>query len=413
MDNGRRIAGVSRTVFLLGIVSFLTDISSEMLVPVLPQFLRYSVGASASAIGFIEAIAEATASLLRVWAGYLADRMGRPKLLATIGYGLSAFSKPFLVPATSWTHVFGVRFADRFGKGIRSAPRDLLIADSTDPKERGRAFGLHRAMDTAGATAGPLVVIGIVALVIPGGGYGSLDIGHRSLYNVFFLAAAVPAFLGWLALVLYVPEKSVAVRQTERPRISFSVFDRRFKLFVLCVAVFAIGNSSDAFLVLRATSKDSVNMGFLPFMWVYVCFNALQALVAYRSGVVSDRIGRKPVIVAGWLVFAVCYYAIARVNTSTGIWIWYLVYGAYYGMTDGALRAYAVDIAPPNLKGTAVGVYYTVSGLALLPASIVAGQLWDRVGPQAPFYYGSAAALVAALLMFVLVREPKPALEGS
>jgi MFS family permease len=413
MDTERRILGVSRTVFVLGIVSFLTDVSSEMLVPVLPQFLRYGIGASASAIGFIEAIAEATASLLRVWAGYLADRIGRPKLLTTLGYGLSALSKPFLIPATSWIHVFAVRFADRFGKGIRSAPRDVMIADASDPKERGRAFGLHRAMDTAGATMGPLLVLLLVALLIPRGTIHSLAGAHRHIYTVIFIAAAVPAFLGWLVLLLLVPEKKLPDRKAERPRISLSMFDKRFKLFLLTVAIFAIGNSSDAFLVLRATSKDSIDMGFLAFMWVYVCFNALQAFVSYRSGVVSDRIGRKPLIVGGWLVFAVCYFAVARITTSTGVWIWYLIYGAYYGMTEGVLRAYAVDLAPPKLKGTAVGVYYTVNGLALLPASIVAGQLWDRISPSAPFYYGAAAALLAAILMMVLVRGTKPTREAS
>lgn len=206
MDKQRKILGVSTTVFTLGIVSLLTDISSEMLVPIIPQFLAFAIGAPIIYIGLIEGIAESTASLLRVWAGYIADKTGRPKLLTVIGYGLSALSKPFFIISTTWTHVLGIRFADRFGKGIRSAPRDVLIADTTPQSERGRAFGLHRAMDTTGAMLGPLVVLLIVWL-LAGKVAPSALAKDRSLYTIIFIAAAVPAVLGWLVLTIFVQER--------------------------------------------------------------------------------------------------------------------------------------------------------------------------------------------------------------
>lgn len=412
MHEQRKILGVSTTVFTLGIVSFLTDVSSEMLVPIVPQFLKFAIGASALNIGLIEGIAESTASLLRVWAGYLADKFGRPKLLTVLGYGLSALSKPFYIAAGSWPDVLGIRFADRFGKGIRSAPRDVLIADAAEESSRGRAFGLHRAMDTAGATLGPLIVVLLVVffagrefLVAPGE-------QHRSLYHIIFIAAALPAVLGWLVLAVFVPERRKEARDARKPEIKLSALDSRFKIFLGIVTLFAIGNSSDAFLVLRATEKRAdggIGMALLTFLLVYVAFNALQAIVALRSGILSDTVGRKPVIVAGWLVFAVTYFAIARITTATGVWVWYIVYGVYYGMTEGVLRAYAVDLAPAHLRGTAVGAYYTFTGAALLPASLIAGFLWDKVSPSAPFYYGSATALLAAVLLALLVRRPAQA----
>ncbi len=407
MDHERKIAGVSRTVFLLGIVSFLTDVSSEMLVPIVPQFLSFALGASPAIIGLIEGIAESTASILRVYAGYLADKFGRPKLLTVIGYGLSAISKPFYIVSSSWSQVLAIRFADRFGKGIRSAPRDVLIADTTPDSERGRAFGLHRAMDTAGAMMGPLIVALLVMflfgrefLVQPGE-------KHRAIYHTIFIAAAVPALLGWLVLAIFVKEHKHS-QATAKPEIKLSALDKRFRVFLAIVTLFSIGNSSDAFLVLRATSAP-IRMDFLTFLWVYVVFNALSAFVSLRSGIVSDRIGRKPLIVIGWLIFSLVYFAMARVGTPTGIWVWFIVYGIYYGLTEGMLRAYAVDLAPAHLRGTAVGAYFTFTGVALLPASLIAGYLWNLFGPSAPFCYGAATSLVSAVLLAALVRSERPA----
>ena len=359
MDKERRFFGMSRTVFTLGIVSFLTDVSSEMLVPILPQFLRFVLRAPLPVIGLIEGVAESTASLLRVYAGYIADKTGRPKVLTVIGYGLSALSKPFYLGVLKWNwnwhSVLGIRFADRFGKGIRSAPRDVLLADASDETNRGQAFGFHRAMDTAGAALGPLVVIALVSLlaikVTPEG------LGHsRTIYHAVFIASAIPAVLGWLVLALFVTEKKHDPTAAKKPDLKFSALDRRFKLFLAIVTLFSIGNSSDAFLVLKATDpKAGVGMAFIQFLWVYAVFNIFSAIVAARSGILSDKIGRKPIIITGWLVFAVVYFAMARIHTTTEIWVWFVIYGIYYGLTEGMLRAFAIDLAPSHMRGTAVG----------------------------------------------------------
>lgn len=396
------IFGVSKTVFTLGIVSLLTDISSEMLVPVIPQFLKSVLRASGSSIGLIEGIAESTASILRVWAGYLADRTGRPKLLTVMGYALSALSKPFLVFAGSWPQVLGVRFADRFGKGIRSAPRDVLIAAASDKQNRGRAFGLHRAMDTTGAMLGPVVVIAILWIMSRGHGLGALETASRSVYFTIFAVASIPALAAVVVLALFVPEKPHAESTATAPSLSLKSLPKNYRLFLIILMLFSLGNSSDAFLVLKATSKEAVDMGFLQFMLVWIAYNALQAIVSFRSGILSDKIGRKPLIIAGWVIFSSCYFGIAHVSSSGGIWFWYCIYGVYYGLTEGLLKAFTVDMVPETLRGTALGVFYTAAGLALLPASVIAGRLWD-INPNYPFYFGSITAIVAALLLLLFV----------
>jgi MFS family permease len=412
MKDESRIFGVSKTVFTLGIVSFLTDISSEMLVPILPLFIMSLPGATGEALGLIEGVAEATAQLLRVWAGYLADRFGRPKMLTSLGYGLSAISKPFLIIATAWPQVFAIRFSERFGKGIRSAPRDVLIADTTEQATRGRAFGFHRAMDTAGATLGPVVVLALGWFVFGRAFLTTPGSAHRDIYRLIFIVAAVPAVLGWLVLQIFVKERPKPVGEVKKPTLSLAGFDPRFKTFLVVLALFGIGNSSDAFLVLRAT-KDPIGMDLFSFLLVYVAFNALSTVVAFKSGIISDRIGRKPVILVGWLIFAASYLGLALTKSSTGIWVWFTIYGAYYGMTEGMLKAFAVDLCPANLRGTAVGTFYTITGLAALPASVIAGFLWKTVDHSAPFFYGAATSLAAALLLAVLVKPGARAEEAA
>lgn len=403
MSDERKIFGVSKTVFVLGIVSFLTDISSEMLVPILPLFLTFVLGASGEVLGLIEGTAEAIAQIMRVWAGYLADRFGRPKLLTSMGYGLSAISKPFLIIASTWPQVFAIRLFERFGKGIRSAPRDVLIADTTDEATRGRAFGFHRALDTAGATLGPLIVIALGWFVFGRAFLTTPDREHGDIYRLIFIAAAVPAVLGWFVLQFFVGEHAKPACAVNKPKLSLAGFDPCFKVFLFILAIFSIGNSSDAFLILRATHSP-IGMDLFSFLLVYVAFNAISTVVAFRSGVLSDRIGRKPIILIGWLIFSVSYLGIAMSKTPIGIWVWFTIYGAYYGMTEGMLKSFAVDLAPANLRGTAVGTFYTITGIGALPAGLIAGFLWKTVGHCAPFYYGAVTSLVAALLLAILVK---------
>lgn len=412
MTEDRKIFGISKTVFTLGIVSFFTDISSEMMVPILPLFITFGLGASGQALGLIEGFAEAGSQLLRVWAGYLADKTGRPKLLTSVGYGLSAISKPFLIIATSWPQVFAIRFSERFGKGIRSAPRDVLIANTTDEGTRGRAFGFHRAMDTAGATLGPLVVLGLGWWFFGQQFLNAPGKEHVSIYRLIFLVAAVPAIVGWIILQVFVREQRKEHAPAQKPQLSLAGFDPRFKVFLLVLTVFGIGNSSDAFLILRATSEP-IGMSLFSFLLVYVAFNALSTFIALRSGIVSDRVGRKPVILVGWLVFAASYLGIGMSRTPVDIWVWFTLYGAYYGMTEGMLKAFAVDLAPRNLRGTAVGTFYTITGLAALPASVIAGFLWSSVSRSAPFYYGAATSIAAALLLATLVKPGRHIEEGA
>jgi len=394
----RRILGVPMTVFMLGIVSLLTDISSEMLVPIVPQFLKDILKAPGRYIGLIEGIAESTASILRVFAGWISDRTGRPKLLATLGYGVSALAKPLFALATAWPHVLAIRFLDRFGKGIRSAPRDAIIADATDSLTRGRAFGLHRGMDTTGAVLGPLIIL---LILLPAYLSGELSVA-RTTYQLIFLIAAIPAVLGVFVLAVFVRERARPAERKPPPKVTLRIFDRRFKLFLLAIIIFGIGNSSDAFLILRA--RDA-GLAVLEVLLVYVFFNTITALLSMPFGIVSDRIGRRPVIIMGLLIFALVYCGFALSDGRAAIWVLFLIYGIYYALTEGVMRAYAADLAPAELRGTALGAYWTLNGAAILPASVIAGFLWDEVSHAAPFFYGAAAAILAALVLLALVRE--------
>jgi len=346
------------------------------------------------AIGLVEAVAEATASLMKVISGYISDRLGKRKALAVVGYGISALNKPVLGFAANWGHVFGARFADRFGKGIRTSPRDALIADVTEGGQRGIAFGFHRGMDTAGAVLGPLIAYLFLR---------HLSASHHeagTAYRSLFFLSAVPAILGVLILASFVRDPQSGPRPTQLPRIRLSGFDRRFKVFLLVVTLFSVGNSSDVFLILRARGLGIAAENVL---LIYVAFNIVQMLLAVPMGSLSDRIGRRPVIVLGYLIFAGVYAGFALAKSASTAWLLFLIYGLYYACTESVQRAYAADLSPPELRGTAIGAYHTFVGLALLPASTIAGFLWDRIGPAAPFAYGAATALLSALLLSALL----------
>jgi MFS family permease len=376
------------------------DISSEMVINILPLFLSNVLGVKTNIIGLIEGVAEATASLLKVFSGWLSDKLRARKWLAVAGYAFSAFSKPFFYFANSWGAVAGVRWADRVGKGIRTAPRDALVADSIDDRHRGLAFGLHRAADTGGAMLGLLIALGVVWLAQA----GDMELS-RPTFQTVVLISLVPAFLAVLSLALGARDVPVT-KEREMPRFAFRSLGRRFCIFMLIVGLFDLGNSSDAFLVLRAQERGLSIIGVLGML---VTFNLVYTLVSTPAGSLSDRLGRRRLIVGGWLVYAVIYLGFALAGKGWHIWVLYAIYGVYYGLAYGTTKAMVADIVPEELRGTAYGTYNAVLGILDFPASLFAGFLWQGVGtwegfgPSAPFYFGGALALMAAVLMAVVM----------
>ncbi len=402
----KKVLGVSRNVFFLGWVSLLTDVSSEMIFTVMPLFLLNVLKVGTPIIGLIEGIAEGTASLLKLVSGWLSDRLGQRKSLAVFGYGLSTLAKPFLYIASSWGVVLAVRFSDRVGKGIRSAPRDALVADSTSPNEMGRSFGFHRAMDTMGAVIGLSLAALIVYLVERGG----LELTWHA-FRTLVIAGIGPAVLAVLMLLLFVREKKRAAQpKSGDPTAGQPVCkgpaktasEGRFKLFLVIMVLFTLGNSSEAFLILRAQ-----NLGFsvVQVLLLFVAFNLVYALAAMPAGMVSDRLGRKGVIVAGWAIYALSYLGLALASATWQLWLLFALYGLYYGISEGVCRAFVCDLVPVERRGTAYGWYHTAVGISLLPASVIAGWLWHLIGPSATFYFGAGMAGVATLGFLLLIRE--------
>jgi len=394
---------IPRNVWALSGTSFFNDISSEMILNLLPLFLANVLGAGTAVIGLIEGVAESTASLLKVYFGGLSDRMGVRKPLAVGGYLLSAAVKPVFLLASSWGVVAGARWADRIGKGVRTAPRDALVADSVASSNRGLAFGLHRAADTGGAVLGLLVAVAVVAQV-----QGDAPELGRETFRTLVLVSLIPALLAVLTVVLGVKERR-GKTETDAPRIGFRGLGRRFAVFLAIVGLFDLGNFSDAFLVLRAQERG---LGVEGVLWTLVGFNLVYALVSTPAGALSDRIGRRRVIIAGWITYAGIYLGFALAGSGTQIVALYLCYGAYYGLTMGTAKAMVADLVPARLRGTAYGSYHALLGVIDLPASLIAGLLWQGIGPwqgfgpAAPFYFGAATALAAALLLLAFPRDP-------
>jgi MFS family permease len=404
------LRSLPRNIWAVSLTSFFMDISSEMVIPLLPLFLANVLGVQTAVIGLIEGVAEATASLLKVFSGWLSDRVRTRKWPAVSGYALSALAKPFFYIAGSWGVVAGVRWADRVGKGIRTAPRDALVADTITEEQRGLAFGLHRAADTGGAMIGLLIAMLVVLMVRRS--EGAFD---RTTFQTVVLVSLVPAFLAVLSLAL--GARDVPVRGLrERPHISFRGLGRRFLLFMLIVGLFDLGNSSDAFLVLRARERGLDTIGILAML---VTFNFIYALLSAPAGYLSDRIGRRRVIVGGWLVYAAIYLGFALAGTGWHVWALYALYGVYYGLAYGTTKAMVADIVPVHLRGTAYGTYNATLGILDLPASLIAGVLWEGLGgwagfgPAAPFYFGAAMALAAALLMAFVFQPERSEVPGS
>jgi len=403
MVERKRIFGLNPNVFFLGLVSFLTDVSSEMIFTLLPLFLANVLGAATVVIGFIEGVAESTASLLKIFSGWLSDRIGKRKSLAFIGYGLSTLAKPFMYVATTWGLVLGVRFADRFGKGVRTAPRDALVADSVSAEQRGKAFGFHRAMDTSGAAFG-LVAAAIVVFFLQS---GTLEL-IRSTYQWLVLIGIIPAVLS-LFVFFFIREARKNSRSQSYSECSEKSsqgaragFDNRFKLFLGIMFLFTLGNFSDAFLILRA---QNLGNPVLYILLVLILFNVVYATVSIPAGILSDKLGRRRIIVLGWLIYALTCLGFAMASASWHIWLLFAFYGVYYGLAEGVARAFVADLVPEDRCGTAYGLFHGVIGITLLPASIIAGWLWQAISPAAPFYFGAGLSFLAMIGLLALVRE--------
>lgn len=376
-----------RNVKMMGVVSLLTDASSEMIYPVLPLFLANVLGAPVAAIGLIESLAEATASFMKLGSGWLSDHLGRRKPLVAAGYTVSNLAKPVLALTQSWPAVLTLRVADRLGKGIRTAPRDALIAESSTAESRGRSFGVHRALDTVGAAIGPLVAWIVL----------SLDPGPAA-YRTIFLISAIPGTLAILVVLLFVRDTGKRLPAGERTRLSFKDFSKPLAVFTAISFVFGLANSSDAMLILRSQDLGAP-AAVIPLM--YVLFNVVAALLAAPFGARSDRIGRRRLVVFGFAGYALVYLGFALANSAVAPWLLFALYGVPYAATEGMTRAYVCDLAGAERRGTVLGGYTFVLGLAALPSSALAGLLWDTVSHAAPFAVSAGLMASAALALLV------------
>jgi MFS family permease len=395
---------LGRNVLALAAVSFFTDASTEMIYPLLPLFLAGALGANASFIGAIEGVAESAASLLKVLSGIWSDKMSRRKPFVVAGYALASVVRPFTALAQTATQVFALRLTDRIGKGIRTAPRDALLADSAKPEARGRAFGFHAAADNAGAVVGPLVAF----LFLQAQGIGTLEsprldsAEEQAIRNVFWLAA-IPAAVAVAVLIFFVrevPRRDPGAQSAEGAQLSApTTLSRRFWAYLVVILVFTLGNSTDAFLLLRA-HQLGVPIVMAPILWALL--NFVKAATGTYGGHLSDILGRKSLIVSGWILYAAVYFAFGWATAAWHAWALFAVYGIFYGMTEGTEKALVADFVPALRRGAAFGWYNLAIGLGALPASLIFGAIWDAFGAPSAFAFGATLALVAASLMLVV-----------
>ena len=402
----------------LGLVSLFTDISSEMLVYVIPLFLAKVLLAPVAVIGLIEGVAESTASILKLISGAVSDRLGRRRLLVGIGYGTSVAAKALYLVATVWPVVLVGRVGDRLGKGIRTSPRDALIADSTAPEYRGVAYGFHRAMDTTGAFAGVLVAAAVIWAMERDATRLTGD-----AFRALVLLALVPGLLAVATIVFGVrdvrrePDRAAAttattavgpassiLRRTVGSASEWRRFPAPFWLFIAANALFTLGNSSDAFLALRS---QNLGLTLLALLLTIVAFNATNAIVAWPAGALSDRIGRRGLVASAWLIYATCYAGFALATSAVWVLPLWVAYGTYYALSEGVGKALVADLAPGELRATGFGIFNAVQGAMILPASVIAGVLWSAIAPPAPFWFGAACSASAVVLLLVTGRPGK------
>ncbi len=389
MDKHRQIRffqGITRNILILGLVSLFTDLSSQMVFPLIPLFLTTVLGAGAYVVGITEGAAETTASLLKVISGYWSDKIKKRKPFIFFGYSLSSITKPLFAFADVWPSVLFIRVIERIGKGLRTAPRDALVAESCQENVRGKAYGLQRAMDGIGSVLGAVIAFLLLGIL-----------GYRKIFLLAFIPGIIAVFV-----ILFIKEKRApAKRETKKTpiKLSFKELPVNLRLFILISSIFALGHFGYAFLLLRAKNIGLTdNMAIL----LYVLFYVVYTICIIPAGMLSDKIGRKPVLITGYLVFAVTSIGLIFTSSIYSILIFFIIYGIFYAMIAGVQRALVVDLAPENLKATALGTFHTAIGLVALPGGYIAGLLWDKIGPGATFTYGFTLAIIStALFMFV------------
>ncbi len=394
-----RFRTLPRNVFALSFVAFLNDASSDIIYPLLPAFLALSLGATPFAIGLIEGFAESVASILKLFSGYLSDKFDKRKLPVFLGYSLAAIMRPMLAFVTSWPQVLVVRMADRIGKGVRGAPRDALLAGSVPPENRGLAFGFNRAADHLGAVVGPVLAFILLS-------YIATDPQSPTTpeYQQVFLYASVPVAIGLFVIVFFVREEKPNGDEIDRMPIKFSLsqFDGNYKRLLFVVALFTLSNSTDAFLLLRA-EQSGVTPAMLPLLWMVLHFS--KVFFSLLGGDLSDKVGRRSLIVAGWLIYAAVYIGFAFVDAAWHAWALFVIYGAYFGMTEGVEKAFVADLVPEEKRGTAYGFYNLFYGITVFPASLLFGLLWNQFGAPAAFTVSACISVLSAALLLLTVRS--------
>lgn len=399
----RRYVALPRNVLALSFVSLLNDTSSEIIYPLLPAFLALTLGASPFAIGLIEGFAESVSSILKLFSGYLSDRFDTRKWPVFFGYSLAAFTRPILAFVSSWPQVLIVRVADRMGKGIRGAPRDALIASSVSRRERGFAFGFNRAADNLGAVLGPMAAFLLLTLFA-----ANQDDPKAAEYQLVFFFASVPVVAGLLVVFFFIKDERLRKDDDPEPvRFTLAGFDRNFKRLLVVIAIFTLSNSTDAFLLLRA-QQTGIHPAALPLLWMVLHLSKVGSSLV--GGGLSDRFGRKKLIVAGWIVYALVYCGFAFVNTPWQSWTLFIIYGVYFGLTEGVEKALVADLVHENRRGTAYGLYNLAIGITVFPASLLFGLAWTELNASTAFLISAAVSVSAAIAMGLLI-EPRP--QGS
>lgn len=384
-----------KNIIFLGLISFFMDISSEMVYPIIPLYLTAFFGATPVLVGVIEGIAESTASLLKVFSGYLTDKYKRKKPVAFIGYATGLLYKLALLFASSWAGILTARVVDRLGKGIRTAPRDVMVSESAEEHTMGKAFGIHKALDMAGSAIGILLSY----LLLKNIGNGEAD------YQMVFAISVIPTLLA-LIMFIFVKEQKMYRRVGKREHFwkNVSTLDSSLKLYLLIVLLFTLGNSSNTFLLLRAKSAGFNDSDVI---LLYFLYNVTVSVLAIPFGKLSDKIGRKRVLAGGYLLFSMVYFGFAFATRQISFVLIFILYGVFTAMTAGVERALIAEISPKELKGTMLGLHSTITGIALLPASIICGSLWNAFGSAVPFLFGAAMSLLAALLLIVFLKNPE------